>query len=76
MLKIINDTVLKAYIGTTNKLVELKNNEQGVTAVEYAIVVAGVAAICTVVFGKTGTVATMINGIFSNVSTKVAAFTS
>ncbi|NEN35108.1 Flp family type IVb pilin, partial [Escherichia coli] len=48
-----------------------KNNEKGVTAVEYAIVIAGVAAVVAVVFGSGGTVEHMLTDIFDSIKTKV-----
>ncbi|EEJ5143993.1 Flp family type IVb pilin [Salmonella enterica] len=49
----------------------LRKND-GVTAVEYAIVVAGVAAIVLAVFGTTGPVQTMLNDTFTNLKTQVS----
>ncbi|ECD4422019.1 Flp family type IVb pilin [Salmonella enterica subsp. enterica] len=48
----------------------LKNN--GVTAVEYAIVVAGIAAIVLFIFGDKGPVKSMLNDTFTNLETKVS----
>lgn len=44
---------------------------RGVTAVEYAIVLAGVAAVVAVIFGKNGTVQTLLESIFKTVSQQV-----
>ncbi|HDG1665656.1 TPA: Flp family type IVb pilin [Kluyvera ascorbata] len=46
-------------------------SEQGVTAVEYAIVLAGVAAVVAVIFGKDGTVQQLLTSIFITVSSQV-----
>ncbi|HCL5620630.1 TPA: Flp family type IVb pilin [Kluyvera ascorbata] len=46
-------------------------SEQGVTAVEYAIVLAGVAAVVAVIFGKDGTVQQLLTSIFKTVSSQV-----
>lgn len=71
--------MLKAYVaGKINawslsdkcKKYLLKNN--GVTAVEYAIVVAGIAAIVLFVFGDKGPVKSMLNDTFTNLETKVS----
>lgn len=45
-------------------------NEKGVTAVEYAIVVAGVAAVVAVIFGAEGTVSKLLKSIFEEVTKK------
>jgi pilus assembly protein Flp/PilA len=48
-------------------------NEKGVTAIEYAIVAAGVAAVCMVIFkGAAGSpVFDMLDSVFSKLKTKV-----
>ena len=73
MLEVINDSIVKAYVATTNKIIEFKNSEKGVTAVEYAIVVAGVAAVVAVIFNKSGPVQQMLDNIFTNVGSQVKA---
>ncbi len=50
---------------------EFKNNNKGVTAVEYAVVVAGVTAIVLVIFKNDGIVANMLTAIFSKIETSV-----
>lgn len=46
------------------------NDESGVTAVEYAIVIAGVAAVCLVIFNTTdGPVYNMLTTVFSSLET-------
>ncbi|MBC1188371.1 Flp family type IVb pilin [Kluyvera sp. SCKS090646] len=47
-------------------------DQNGVTAVEYAIVLAGVAAVVAVVFGSNGQVQTMINSLFTKATTVVS----
>ncbi|MWP46327.1 Flp family type IVb pilin [Gilliamella sp. Pas-s27] len=50
----------KTFLGKFTK------NEQGVTAIEYAIVAAGVAAVVLVIFnGNSGPVHAMLNGVFT-----------
>ncbi|WP_392560888.1 Flp family type IVb pilin [Orbus sturtevantii] len=46
-------------------------NEAGVTAIEYAIVAAGVAAVVMVIFASNGPVATMLTDVFNALSTKL-----
>ncbi|MNC37272.1 Flp/Fap pilin component [compost metagenome] len=74
MLEVINSGITKAYVHASMKIENFKVSEKGVTAVEYAIVVAGVAAVAAVIFGKDGTVNTMLTGIFAKITTSVAAF--
>ncbi|WP_114192324.1 Flp family type IVb pilin [Edaphovirga cremea] len=68
----IQHLTLKGYVSATEAVRNFKKDEKGVTAVEYAIVIAGVAAFVAVIFGKDGTVATMLNNIFSDVTAKVS----
>lgn len=55
----MNELLIKAYVKGLNGAERVHNyfkDERGVTAVEYAIVLAGVAAVVAVIFGKDGTV--------------------
>lgn len=54
-----------------NFLGKFVKNEQGVTAIEYAIVAAGVATVVFVVFKGDGPVASMLSNVFSTLKTKV-----
>ncbi|OCG40141.1 hypothetical protein A9G25_08640 [Gilliamella sp. Bif1-4] len=54
-----------------NFLGKFVKNEQGVTAIEYAIVAAGVATVVFVVFKGDGPVATMLSDVFSTLKDKV-----
>ncbi|MCO6547004.1 MULTISPECIES: Flp family type IVb pilin [unclassified Gilliamella] len=56
-----------------NFLGKFVKNEQGVTAIEYAIVAAGVATVVFVVFKGDGPVATMLSDVFSTLKTKVTS---
>nr|WP_318384052.1 Flp family type IVb pilin [uncultured Enterobacter sp.] len=67
----MKDLFLKAYVSGTNAVRSFANDQRGVTAVEYAIVIAGVSAVVAVIFGSGGTVEKMLNEIFTNVSTNV-----
>ncbi|HAT1675573.1 TPA: Flp family type IVb pilin, partial [Raoultella planticola] len=60
-----------AYTCVAGCIHDFKRNEKGVTAVEYAIVIAGVAAVVAVIFGENGTVDTLLNKIFGDIQTKV-----
>lgn len=73
----LNNTLLKAYCGAEvyikNSVKDFFKKEEGVTAVEYAIVVAGVAAVVIFIFGTDGAVQTMLQNVFTDLETKVKA---
>lgn len=46
-------------------------NEDGVTAIEYAIVAAGVAAVVMIIFAENGPVATTLENVFTTLGTKL-----
>ena len=73
MLNRVYDKYLAAYTCVAGCIHDFKRNEKGVTAVEYAIVIAGVAAVVAVIFGSGGTVQTMLSDIFTSVKDKVDA---
>ena len=73
MLNRVYDKYLAAYTCVAGCIYDFKNNEKGVTAVEYAIVIAGVAAVVAVIFGSGGTVQTMLSDIFTSVKDNVDA---
>ncbi|OTQ26775.1 Flp family type IVb pilin [Gilliamella apicola] len=52
-------------------------NERGVTAIEYAIVAAGVSAVVLFIFAKdTGPVSKMLEGVFTALKTKLTGIIS
>ena len=52
-------------------------NERGVTAIEYAIVAAGVSAVLLVIFNKdNGPVKNMLNGVFTSLQSKLSGILS
>lgn len=70
----MNELLIKAYVKGLNGAERVYNyfkDERGVTAVEYAIVLAGVAAVVAVIFGRGGTVENLLKSIFSTVSEQV-----
>ena len=70
----MNELLIKAYVKGLNGAERVHNyfkDERGVTAVEYAIVLAGVAAVVAVIVGKNGTVQTLLESIFKTVSQQV-----
>lgn len=74
--KYIEDASISAYVKMTQAVEAVrrfKMDERGVTAVEYAIVLAGVAGVVAIIFGKDGTVSTMLKGIFTTIQTNVTS---
>ena len=52
-------------------------NERGVTAIEYAVVAAGVSAVVLFIFNKdTGPVRQMLEGVFNALKTKLTGIIS
>ena len=51
-------------------------NERGVTAIEYAIVAAGVSAVVLVIFGNSGPVKSMLDDVFTQLSTRLSTVIS
>ncbi|PHI29937.1 Flp family type IVb pilin [Budvicia aquatica] len=72
----LNKLMINSYCRANIIGYKIKNflkKEDGVTAVEYAIVVAGIAAVVLVVFGTDGPVDTMLTGVFTTLQTKITA---
>ncbi|KDN09829.1 Flp family type IVb pilin [Gilliamella sp. Imp1-1] len=55
-----------------NFLGKFVKNEQGVTAIEYAIVAAGVATVVFLIFKENGAVQTMLSNVFDKMKDKVS----
>lgn len=51
---------IEGYVYFTEALRNFKNDQRGVTAVEYAIVAAGVGGVVAVAFGTDGTVSQLL----------------
>ncbi len=78
--KTFQECLLMGYVCGSNNIHSLKGKckrfirrNDGVTAVEYAIVVAGVAAIVIFIFGTSGPVRSMLNNTFTDLGTKVTS---
>lgn len=71
LLKKLNEKTTAMYVNVTEAIRGFKRDEKGVTAVEYAIVIAGVAAVVAVIFGSGGEVQTMLTEIFASIKDKV-----
>lgn len=73
-MSLIEGASISAYVKMTQAVEAVrrfKMDERGVTAVEYAIVLAGVAGIVAIIFGRDGTVSNMLTGIFNSIETNV-----
>lgn len=62
---------IASYVYFTEAVRRFRKDTRGVTAVEYAIVAAGVAAVVSIIFGSEGPVKTMLTGIFGKIKTTV-----
>ncbi|MCW2488700.1 Flp family type IVb pilin [Candidatus Symbiopectobacterium sp. NZEC127] len=71
LVRYVQGKSISSYVYFTEVMHNFKNNQRGVTAVEYAIVAAGVAAVVTVIFGEKGPVREMLAGIFTKIKTTV-----
>lgn len=65
------DTAVSAYYSAKSRAVSFAKSQNGVTAIEYAVVAAGVAAVVLVVFQKDGTFYKALSGIFDRLSGKM-----
>ncbi|HKS33713.1 MAG TPA: Flp family type IVb pilin [Enterobacteriaceae bacterium] len=75
-MSLIENASISTYVKMTQAVEAVrrfKRDERGVTAVEYAIVLAGVAGVVAIIFGKGGTVSTMLTGIFDSIGKNVTA---
>lgn len=72
MIQTLKDKMLAASVALT----EFRKEEKGVTAVEYAVVIAGVTILVLAIFGSDGPVNNMLTSIFTSVSTKVTGAVS
>lgn len=73
MLSCIRNKLLSVYAGVFVRISDFKSNQQGVTAIEYAVVVAGIAAIISVIFGRQGTVYQTLNTVFTSIQGRALA---
>lgn len=69
-MKLFNN-VVSAYYTTKSRAADFIRKQDGVTAIEYAIVAAGVAAVVLVVFEKDGSFGKAIQDVFSKLSSKL-----
>ena len=67
----LTQSIFSAYYSAKNSVQNFIKREDGVTAIEYAIVAAGVAAVVVVIFQDGGTFSEAIEGIFARLKTKL-----
>lgn len=67
----LTQSVFSAYYSAKNSVQNFLKREDGVTAIEYAIVAAGVAAVVVVIFQDGGAFSEAINGIFARLKSKL-----
>lgn len=69
-MKLFNN-IVSAYYTTKSRVANFVENQDGVTAIEYAIVAAGVAAVVLVVFKKDGSFGTALSEVFTSLASKL-----
>lgn len=75
-MSLIENASISTYVKMTqavDAVRRFKRDEHGVTAVEYAIVLAGVAGVVAIIFGRGGTVSNMLTNIFNTIQANVTA---
>ncbi|TCP94650.1 pilus assembly protein Flp/PilA [Cricetibacter osteomyelitidis] len=71
----ISTLTTKAYISATEAFRRFKQNEKGVTAIEYGLIAVAVAAMIVVVFYNQGGFIDSLKGKFGELATKVQSAT-
>ncbi|CAH1595647.1 Flp family type IVb pilin [Vibrio owensii] len=66
--------ITKLYVDVTNYLNELKNDEQGVTAIEYGLIGVAMAAFLILTFASDGSLITALDGAFDDIAADLDAF--
>ena len=59
----------KIYVKTTSFLATYKNDESGVTAIEYGLIGVAMATLLGVTFGSGGSLLTALTTAFANITT-------
>lgn len=67
----LTQSIFSAYYSAKNSVENFIKRQDGVTAIEYAIVAAGVAAVVVVLFKSDGDFAKAMKEIFSRLSTQL-----
>lgn len=65
------NNVVSAYYTTKSRAGDFIRKQDGVTALEYAIVAAGVASVVLMIFKSDGSFGTALNNVFGNISNKI-----
>lgn len=66
--------ITKLYVDVTNYLNELKNDEQGVTAIEYGLIGVAMAAFLILTFAADGTLITALGNAFGDIADDLDTF--
>ncbi|SUQ02692.1 Flp pilus assembly protein Flp1 [Vibrio owensii] len=66
--------ITKLYVDVTNYLNELKNDEQGVTAIEYGLIGVAMAAFLILTFAADGTLIESLGDAFGNIADDLNEF--
>ncbi|QUM77178.1 Flp family type IVb pilin [Moritella sp. 24] len=61
----------KMYVNTTSFLATYKNDERGVTAIEYGLIGVAMATLLGVTFGTGGSLLTALTTAFANITTAI-----
>lgn len=67
----LTQSIFATYYSAKNSVQNFLKREDGVTAIEYAIVAAGVAAVVVVLFQDGGTFQQAMEGIFNRLSSQL-----
>jgi len=59
------------YVNTTSFLATYKNDERGVTAIEYGLIGVAMATLLGVTFGTGGSLLTALTTAFANITTAI-----
>lgn len=72
MESIMNTLITSLYVKASNMLNTFKNDERGITAIEYGLIAAAMAVLIMAVFATNGTVDALFDTLFNKVETAVA----
>ena len=66
--------ITKLYVTASNYLHSLKNDEKGVTAIEYGLIGVAMAAALILIFGSNGTFITALKDAFGDIADDLNSF--
>lgn len=65
------DTAVSAYYSVKSRVASFAKDQNGVTAIEYAVVAAGVAGVVIAVFGSDGSFSKALTNVFADLTKKL-----